>query len=382
MRKKTHNAQLVILFCVYDLNSFSLPTFKLYPMLHQNFRTLIFVPFLLTVLVITSCQREVSFTDIDTVTEYVKDSTLLIKSITFASATGQDSIVENYSYDSVNRRITITWTDATDSVFVNESGAELSYNDKWLLTRATYIYPLGYIPQAWDYTTIDIVYDAQKVLQKITVNYGDGSFESKVYTKAMLASGKYQLSWVERDPANPLFRRATFNADGRNITNVVEYSVVAETTPAGDDIFTNIIITDSMFYDAPGSIIKIIRNEVDTLRHTNQSYVSYDFSARQTRGDQLYNQRQAIMNGMANMPFFDSDSNTDLFGGLSASLENENWQYSKYPIQTAHVRWLGTDYNFNATSEFDSKGRLVKYKGFRVDLVLSADMEYRIKYYK
>ncbi|MEI9910436.1 MAG: hypothetical protein WDO71_12670 [Bacteroidota bacterium] len=84
--------------------------------------------------------------------------------------------------------------------------AEFSYNDKWLLSHAMYIYPAGYIPQAWDYTTIDIEYDAQKVVQKITVRYGDGSSEIKVYNKIPLPGGNYQLSWDESDPGSPMTR--------------------------------------------------------------------------------------------------------------------------------------------------------------------------------
>ncbi len=331
-----------------------------------------------------SCQRELDITVPDPVTEYIKDSTLLIKSITFLSENGQDSIVESYSYDSVKRKITLTWNDPSENEYPDGTMAEFSYNDKWLLSHAMYIYPAGYIPQAWDYTTIDIEYDAQKVVQKITVRYGDGSSEIKVYNKIPLPGGNYQLSWDESDPGSPddqVLRRAVFNADGNNITSIVDHSYIAETTPAGDDIYTNVIRTDSLFYDAPGSVKKIIRNEVDTLMHSNQSYVSYDFSTRYTKGDQLYNQRQALLNGIANMPFFDPDSNTDLFGGLSFSLENESWQYLKYPVQTADIRWNMNDYHFAGSSEFDSKDRLIKFTGFFLDMGITPSV-YKIKYYK
>jgi hypothetical protein len=88
------------------------------------------------------------------------------------------------------------------------------------------------------------------------------------------------------------------------------------------------------------------------------------------------------MNGVANMPFFDGDSNNGILGALSYNLDYESLQYLKYPIQTAYVHWLGTDYNFNATSEFDSRGRLIKFQGFYTDLVLAKNNIYKIKYYK
>ena len=372
---------MAILFSYMPLIPFLCWHLKTVPTMYHNLRKLLFFPLLLTVLIVTSCQREIDFTGINPVTEYVKDSTLLIKSVTSLWDNGQDSIVENYSYDSINRKITLTWNDPSSSNIQDGTIAEFSYNNNWMISHAQYIYPAGYLPQAGEYTTIDILYDAEKTLQKITVNYGDGSSESKVYSKTLLPSGNYRLSWDESDPGYPFFRRAEFNADGRNITSIVDYSYVAETTPAGDDVFTNVIVTDSLFYDASGSLRKIIRNEVDTLRHTNQSYVSYDFSTRLTRGDQLYNQRQAIMNGIANMPFFDPDSNADLFGVLTFSLENEQWQYLKYPVQTADMRWLGNNYHFTGSSEFDTMNRLIKFKGFLLDLGLT-EGAIKIKYYK
>ncbi len=352
--------------------------------MYKTLTQLRFFLFLFIVFIASSCQREISFEDIDAVVDHVSDSTLLIKSITLLSDTGLDSVVENYSYDSVNRKITLTWNDPSSSQVPDGTAAEFSYNSDWLITHAAYTYPAGYIPDASDYTAIDIVYDATRTLKQITVNYGDGSTETKVYTMTSLSSGNYQLSWDESDPGTPddrVLRRAIFNAAGKNVVNVVEHSFVADVSPAGDDIFTNYITSDTLSYDASGSVNKIIRNETDTLRHTSQSYLAYNFSSRQTRGDQLYNQRQAIMNGIANMPFFDPDSNTDLLGILSFSLENEYWQYLKYPVQTADIHWNMTDYHFVGASEFDTLNRLIKFKGFVLDLGLS-ERVFKIKYYK
>jgi hypothetical protein len=358
-------------------------------MTYNNLPRLLFVSAIAAIFALTSCQREVNFTDTLPVTEYVKDSTLLIKSITLVSddALGvQDSITENYSYDSVNRKIRLTWHDPSGSDYYPDGTiADFSYNDKWLLSHVDYIYPAGYVADAFDYSTFDILYDAQKVLQKITTKYGDGSDETKTYTKTTLASGNYQLSWDESDPATPGYkslRRAVFNADGKNSINVFDRSFVAEISPAGDDVFTNFITSDTLFYDASGSVSKIKRNEVDTLRHTDQTFLFYEFTGRQTRGDQLYNQRQGILNGIANMPFGDGDSPADAFGVLSIVLDFEPLQYSIYPVQTTKIyNWNMTDFTFNSSSEFDSKNRLVKFKGFFIDLGLT-NRVFKIKYFK
>ena len=352
--------------------------------MYKKITKLLFLPVLLTVLVITSCQREVDFTDTDPVTEYVRDSTLLIKSVSLYDLGLQDSISETYSYDSINRKITLTFSNPSASIFPDGTVAELSYNSDWMISHAKYTYPAGYTPQAGDYNTVDVVYDAEKILQRITVNYSDGSVETKIYTKTSLTSGNYQLSWDESAsgfPNDNLLRRAVFNTAGKNIINVVEHSFIAATSPGGNDVFTNRITSDTLFYDPGGNVSKIIRNETDTLLHTSQSFVSYNFSSRQTRGDQLYNQRQAIIRGIANMPFFDPDSDVELFGVLAASLENEQWQYLKYPIQSADIHWLGSDYHFVSSSVFDSMNRLTEFKGFALDIGIN-DRIFKIKYYK
>lgn len=70
---------------------------------------------LLPVLIlIVSCQKEIDPTDPDQIPEGAKDSTLLIKSIRLNSVDPQsgladdDSIKEDYFYDTVNRKIILT----------------------------------------------------------------------------------------------------------------------------------------------------------------------------------------------------------------------------------------------------------------------------------
>jgi hypothetical protein len=351
-------------------------------MIYNTFKNLLFVSSLLASLAFASCQKGVDINDPDIIPGEVKDSTLLIKSISRFANTDEDSLTEYYSYDTVNRKITLTWDDPSESYFPDGSQLELSYNAAGLLVHVAYKYPLGYTQWEYDYNIIDITYDADKILQSITTKYSNGSIESKVFSKTRLSSGNYQLTWDETNlPDDKIFRKAVFDAEGKTIVNIIENSFIAETSPTGDDIFTNYIATDSLVYDASGSVIKIISSRVDTLRHTNDSYISYDFT-RQTKGDQLYKQRQIIMNGIANMPFGNFDSPEDAFGVLSFSVDNEYLQYSKYPMQTAKVHmWDGSYKNFIAPSEFDNKNRLTKFTGFFHDYDLEPQ-EYRINYYK
>ncbi|HET6994246.1 MAG TPA: hypothetical protein VFI06_04640 [Chitinophagaceae bacterium] len=341
-------------------------------------------PILFILIILTSCQKELSFSNdtsrVDSVGSV--DSTQLIRSLVSFDQISGDSAVESYSYDTVNRKITISWTGLISPFTPDPVKAELSYNDDSMLTHMDYTYPAGYIPQAFDVISAAITYDADKILHEITEIYGDGHSETKLYTKTMLSSGSYQLGWDMPDPSMPTSkykRRAVFNSAGRNIVSVSDDSFIAEYSPAGDPVFTNLIVSDSLFYNASGSIIKVVRNTVDTLRHTNQSYTFFNFS-KLTKGDQLYNHRQRLLHGIAEMPFGDGDPSYVL--GFSAnSLEHENWQYSKYPLLSADIRWLGTDYHFNGTAQFDSLGRLVKLNIFWLDLTLT-QQELRIRYYK
>src|SRR5690348_13382850 len=77
-----------------------------------------------------SCQREPGFTD--TVTRVNSfDSTQLIKSITQSFDSGMpdaDSTTETYSYDTINRTITLTWASFGSDSTLNGSSSVYSYN--------------------------------------------------------------------------------------------------------------------------------------------------------------------------------------------------------------------------------------------------------------
>ena len=349
-------------------------------------KNLLFVFPVLVLFVLTSCQKGVDI-DLDNpppIPEEVKDSTLLIKSIKAVWDIGlpnEDSLIEYYSYDTINRKLTITWRDENGDYVPDSSKVELSYNTKGHLVNASYHYPAGYVPWDFDYNTINIEYDGNNVLQKVMVKYMDGSQESAVFNRTtILADNGYQLTWNETMlEDDSIFRKAIFDKEGKAVVSYIEHYY--HPTPGLPEIDTT-IARDSIAYDAGGSVIQVFtRSE---FKRTNElwDYKLYEFT-RQTKGDQLYNQRKLIMNGIDNMPFGDYDSMiADAFGVLSFSLNYENWQYSKYPCQTVRARMYdGSFKNFTSNPTFDNKNRLTKFTGFFHDYDLEP-IEYSITYYK
>jgi hypothetical protein len=314
----------------------------------------------------------------------VKDSTLLIKSIRVIwdkGSSDEDSVIENYSYDTVNRTITILWRDENENFIADGSRVVLSYNEKGLLVKATYNYPPGYIPWDFDYDIIDLSYDAEDVLQNITTRYSNGSEESVAFTKTTHPGGEYQLTWHEEssDTGDSTFRRVEFDKQGNAFINYAE--IYYYPSPGAPDRYRS-IVGDSITYDAGGSATKIFRKTDYNGTADDLEYTFYEYT-RHAKGDQLFNQRQVLLNGIANIPFGDLDNiAADGFGFFSFGLEYESRQYSKYPVQMVKARmWDGTFKNFTSKTEFDNKNRLTKFTGFFQDYDLEPT-EYTISYYK
>lgn len=276
----------------------------------RNFGHLFFASLVIVFFALASCQKEI---DIDLenpppVPPEVQDSTLLIKSITAVWDLGlpsEDSLTEYYSYDTINRKMTITWRDENDDYVPDGSKVELGYNTKGRLIKASYHYPSGYVPWDFDYNTINIEYDGNNVLQKVMVKYMDGSQESAAFNKTILADNGYQLTWNETMLENDsIFRKAIFDKEGKAMVSYIEHYY--HPTPGLPEIDTT-IARDSIIYDAGGSVIKVFTKSEFKRINEIRDFTLYEFT-RQTKGDQLYNQRKLIMNGIDNMPFGDYDS--------------------------------------------------------------------------
>jgi hypothetical protein len=342
---------------------------------------------LVTVLFLSSCQKEV---DIDLPEPGIEpgtklDSAQLIKSIGIVfygdittPLSGTDSIIETYNYDTVAKKINITW-EATSNYQIS-GGASFLYNADSLLSLVEY---KGSSVSADDYASMAIEYDEANVLKVLRITKGDGSVERKDFLKVPLASGGYTLSWDE--PLEDIKRKAWFTTAGLCIKHLSDYTYAADTDPSGADIYTSIITTDSFAYDATNSVTKVYRNRRDTLRKTEVNFIPHEFLARQTKGDQLYLQRRALLNGVGNMPFSDEDDwYSGNFGILSLFLSPiEHMQYMKHPIQSSRVydETSGTFSVINTPSVYDTKDRLVSFRGYFEDLNYPRH-EFKIVYYK
>ncbi len=366
-------------------------------MVISSLKKLLFIFSLFAAFALISCQKEI---DVDPdnpppVPDEIKDSTLLIKNISLRSfdpSSGLpdgDSIKEVYTYDTVNRKIIMTLDQAASSQYFTGAGVEHTYDANGLLIDVLYKYENGFVPAGEDMVSVKLDYDAGKVLQKIAINYFSGDTKIVLLKKVLLSSGKYKLSWTE-----PLFISNSSSGDTANVHVIfdetgkllkTEYSYsYSMITGGGIEAFTKIIHTDSSYYDVNGSISKVVLNYVDTLRHENETFTVCEFNSRHTKGDQLYNMKQVLLNGIANIPFGEDLFRGSISGVLSYFQDGfEPMEYSMYPFQSARVYNSFTKQydNFTAISEFDSKDRLVRFKGFLKDSEL-IPYQYEISYYK
>jgi len=362
-------------------------------MLTKTTKNLLFVFPVFVLLVLSSCQKGVDI-DLDNpppLPGEVTDSTLLVKSIKLVtydptSGLATDSIKEDYFYDTVNKKIILTFDKAASGPDYSHFGSiDHSYNTNGLLTNVVYKYANGFVPGDDDMVSVSLDYDADKVIQKIAIHYFSGEIRNIVFKKTSLSSGKYQLNWTEPFPfsdGDTTALSAVFDATGKPLNRTQSYSYIAVTGP--EEIYTKIINTDSLYYDAQGSVSKIIWRNIDTLRQIDELITSVEFTSRQSKGDQLYNIRQVLLNGMANIPVGEDVFNGSISGILSFFSNGfEPMEYSKYPFQAAKVYDGQTQAydNFTGVSTFDSKDRLTKLRGFLAEVELEP-YEWSITYYK
>ncbi len=351
---------------------------------------ILILPIVLLSLVAISCQKELDI-DLDKppiIPDEVKDSTLLIKSIAWVYNGGTDSIVEHYNYDTANRKITLNWTDSeTDpqdptyqSVY-NNSKAVLTYNNKGLLIHVDYQYSALFTGRDYAISSIDITYDIENVVSQIDVRYLGGSTASRPFTRTTLANGNYRLQWEDSDPTDPFARTTTrmaeFTAEHKNVLNSqLSYQ-------SFNNVYFDLIVNDSLIYDEVGSVVRVMTNIKYEYDNTEQNFTSEEYSGRWTKGDQLYNQRKLILNGIADIPFNDESELISFYiGVLSFQMGYETMQYSKFPIKGVRLEVYDGRYeDVEAIVEFDSKDRLVRCSTFWLDTDVVSS-EYRITYFK
>ncbi len=189
------------------------------------------------------------------------------------------------------------------------------------------------------------------------------------------------LQWEEYNPAIPddgtTIRTVEFSPDSKVVLNTRETLLVVNSA------LHKYTWKDSMTYDNAGNVAKVFTYRTNDEDNIIEEYISEEYLARESKGDQLYNQRKLILNGISNLPFGDNDEMISFaIGIMSFQMEYESAQYSKFPIKGAKARlWDGSYENFQSIAEYDSRDRLTRFTGFYVDLDI-VPVEYRINYYK
>ena len=346
----------------------------------------------------TSCKKEDIQKDPDPITldsatiMGFKDSTQLIKSIKYDfydSATNAIlfSNTEYYYYDTLNRKIIISLQPVSSST-QSYDGVEYNYNSAGLLSHVSQ----KYITKVIDSNSAlrsDFIYDEANVIKSISLGFNNGQHFTISFNKKALPSGGYQLTWI--DPVS-------YNGYSDSTIDIADFDAEGKIQAyyLGLVLFDNIIYeSDSSEYDLNGNISKIVRtnysysatpSQPDTAVITSSGYTLYDFTSRDTKGDQLYNLDQILNNGMANFP----KSLSFNFIPLSNNLDEIAYQYRKYPALSTNINITadygtanGSDYfvPFNSSPQYDSKNRLVRYRMFYNFGTLNYT-DYLISYYK
>lgn len=312
----------------------------------------------------------------------VADSTQLIKSITYYlyqddGSYIRDSITETYNYDTINRKIKLQWS--VDNSPSDDYSATLSYSKDGKLEKAEWFYPPSHTITDWDPGMLTLSYDAEGTLHQIVMKKANGESKTRGFLKTMLLSGGHQLEFDEQE----YFTGVTwhhvdkFDATGRRYFYSYQYTY---DTGLG---LTTTYAEDSLAYDAQGSVVRAHGRYTNSISNTDERYISFEFSGRETKGQQLSNQRRLLYNKELDFEFItQSDEFSGALGILSYFNGDEDmYEYMKYPIKSATVQLYDKVATFNASSEFDSLDRLVRFNGYTPDTDL-IPVSYRIVYYK
>lgn len=296
-----------------------------------------------------------------------KDSTQLIKSISIISIDSFGNNIDTqtiyFYYDTLNKKININ-TQYETSPIPSQYSLVLSYNNAGLIIQQKAM------DTNWVSTT-DYTYDAQNVLNSETTTDNNG-VETFHLTKTSLPSGGYSLSTKSSQTNfvhDSILNTFNFDATGK----LILWSDLYLPYPNGGYI-------DSIVYDPSGNVSKVIETSLENTG-TPPTYSLFEFSSRDTKGDQLYNLNTILYNGIADFP---EDENNIALGGLFNGFDNFYfYQFTKYPsLSTKVYQQSNNSYvTFNPSPQYDSKNRLIKYKMYNGDSPYYYE-EYNISYYK
>lgn len=301
-----------------------------------------------------------------------KDSTLLIKSIAEVDYDKSGNKVDEvpafyFYYDTLNRKV-YTSFQSVSSLPISNYYFMLSYNDAGLISKISTTIVDPNDPTVGG--SEDFSYDAKGILKSQTTTSPGGSSETEYITKVDLPSG-YSLS--EKSSMTDFVDDSTlstqnFSTDGRLVSK--------------SDLALPLLNTgykDSIVYDVSGNVSKVIETQLSGGAVTG-TYNKFEFISRDTKGDQFFNLNRILFNGIADLPGNENISLGSLFGGF------DNWflyQFTKYPSLSTKVYDDASAgfVTFNPSAEYDSKGRLTKFKMYNGD----GDYFYKelaITYYK
>lgn len=301
-----------------------------------------------------------------------KDSTQLIKSIATQSYDSNGNMdtpgpPTYLYYDTLNKKIYFTTQPVTapptSNFFV------YSYNDLGLVTAFN-----NYMPSdSFGASSIVYNYDPQNIFKSEITTYLDGSSDAVYMTKTSLPSGGYSLSCKSSFTNfvhDSSLDNNNFDAKGRLISkSELQFPAL------------NYGNVDSIVYDATGNVSKVVETQLQGSSSSN-TYNLFEFASRDTKGAQLSNLNAIMYNGIANLP--DVEDNVD-FGTLLNGFENFSlYQFTKYPSLSTKVYDYSNDSykTFDNSPQYDSKGRLIKYKLYNGDVDFGYALEYDLTYYK
>jgi hypothetical protein len=178
---------------------------------------------------------------------------------------------------------------------------------------------------------------------------------------------------------------SSYDSDGKCLSAYFSSSMPAVYDANGNVAdYTLKKVTKTYIYDTGGNLNKIQTNIIDTFQETNETKTAVEFSGRLAKGNELYNQRRMLLNGIADIPELTNSSDAtfiDMAGILSwFPFEFESQSFVNFPYTTAKSYSFMTQKNYTSTgaSNFDDKGRLVNFSGS----LYGNDFAWRISYFK
>ena len=330
------------------------------------------ISMLLTAFILDSCQKtdvNGTYTKADSANIFnLPDSTMIIKSITYKSSAGTGT--QYFFYDTANRKIIVSMQPITSATGDYTDGQEFSYDAFGMLIHIS-----GKFSGPADvyFTSADYFYDDQHVLSGAHTIL-PGLDYSASYTKTHVAGG-YLLSELYTLPSSNGYTDSNYSAalvddSGRlaafyTVYNNTEPGDPTNTSPNGDTYF---YFTDSLVYDAAGNLVREWQTyPPDFLKPDSLVRVAiYDFSVRDTKGDQLHNLGKTLFRGIGHLPF----TIIDFFAGQLSLMGDVGLQVYKYPaLHTTIIvadtnRIFNTQLDFNTPAEYDVLNRLLKYHNF------------------